>query len=160
MTLPSSSVYSLRPPLGCGRPWAISACTAFSLLLAAGVQGRRVARGMPAQIRHRPPQPLDHRVEDPPQLREVRLLAQHVQKPRDVPGVGNVLGPLDADEPTQGFVSPQFRQGGHEARMPQGDPQQHHAPGDMHGAVVAAAAAMPPQPFEELGIGDRRPGTS
>jgi hypothetical protein len=39
--------------------------------------------------------------------------------------------------------------------MPQGDPQQHDTPGDMNRTVIAAAATMLPQPFEESGIGNR-----
>ena len=38
--------------------------------------------------------------------------------------------------------------------MPQDDSQQDDSPSDLHRAIVASVATMPPQPLQELGIGD------
>ena len=95
------------------------------------------------------PSRCDHRVEDPPQLRTVRLLAQHVQEPRDVPSLGNVLFLFDADQPPQGLVAARVRPAWprmltcRRAIRSSSDAPERHAPGNRCGRGRDAAAALP-----------------
>ena len=120
---------------------------------AAGVECRGVARGVAAQVGHGHAQLLHQGRENAVQLRAMRLFPQHQQEPRDVVALGHVGFAFRADELPQGRVPPQLAQQGFAIGVPQGDLQDEHAPQHMHGILVAAAAAMPPQPFQQLGVG-------
>jgi hypothetical protein len=71
----------------------------------------------------------------------MRFLAERIEEPRDIPTLGNVLFPCNADEPPQGLVSPEFGKRGLDVPMPQGDSQQNNTPGDMHRAIIASATS-------------------
>ena len=101
-----------------------------------------------AQVRHGQPQPLDHRVEDPPQLGKMGLLAQHVEESRDVPSLGNGRFLFDADQPPQGLVAARFAERGLDssraagrsatARLPTA-----HGPGSRRGLGRGTGGASP-----------------
>jgi hypothetical protein len=112
------------------------------------VQRRGIARRILAQVRYDRSQPLHQRVEDAPQLRTVRLLAERVEEPRDIPAFGNAPFLFDADEPPQRLVALKLRQRGLDAHVPQGDAQQNNPPGDIHRTIIASASAMLPQPIQ------------
>jgi hypothetical protein len=80
----------------------------------------------------------------------MRLLAQDVQEPGDVPLLGDFPLRLDADQATELGIAAEFDQAGLEVRVSQQGRQQDDSPQGIEGIVVATAAA--PQPFEELGI--------
>ena len=152
---PRRRVYSFLPPLGCGRPSAISA---FAALL---VSLRRACKAVesPAVSLPKSGTASPSRWIIASKIRrnseQVRLLAQ---ARRGTARCSNVLGTSSSFSMPisrrRASLRSQFRQRGLDAHVPQGDPQQKHAPGDMHRVIVASAAAMPPQPFQQLGVGD------
>ena len=153
VTLPSSSLYSLRPPLACGNPSSISSWAAFSGLRRAD-RARGVAGGVAAQVGDRDAQALDQDIEDLLEERAMRLLAEHFLEPRDVPRLGHAGFRLDADEPAQALVAAQFGEHGLGGDVPQRDPQDDDAPEDGHGVVVAALAPSGTERVEQLAIGE------
>ncbi len=119
------------------------------------MQRRRVPGRVLTQVRHRPAQRADHRIEHLPHLRAVWFSAQNLQKPRDVPSLGNVPLGGDPDQRPQAGIAAQLSQAGFETDVPQDNPQQHDAPQDMHRVIIAAPVTMGPQPLQELGVRDR-----
>jgi hypothetical protein len=61
---------------------------------------------------------------------------------------------FNADQPPQGLVTVQFSERGLETHVSQGNPQQQDSPQDMDRVVVAAAAAVLAEHFEQVGIWD------
>ena len=118
-------------------------------------QRRGVSRRIPPQVGHDLAQPLDHLIEYRFQFQAVRFLAEHIEEPRQVPSLGNLVGGLQADQFGQRRVTTQFRQAGFESRVPQSDGQKHHAPQGTHGIIIASLAAGGFQSFDEFGVGDR-----
>ena len=86
----------------------------------------------------------------------MRLLAEHLLEPRDVPGLGHAGFRLDADEPAQALVAAQFGEYGLGGDVPQGDPQDDDPPEHRHGVVVAALAPGAAERVEQLAIGQGR----
>ena len=86
----------------------------------------------------------------------MRLLAEHLLEPRDVPGLGHAGFRLDADEPAQPVIAAELGEHGLGGDVPQGDPQDDDPPEDMHRVVVAALAAGAAERVEQLGIGQGR----
>ena len=84
----------------------------------------------------------------------MRLLAEHLLEPRDVPWLGHAGFRLDADEPAQALVAAQFGEHGLGGDVPQGDPQDDHPPEHGHRVVVAALAPGGAERVEQLAIGE------
>jgi len=72
-----------------------------------------------SEILHDFAQPPNHHVEDCLHQPTVRLLTQHLLKPRHVPLLGNPLFRDNPDHPPQPLVATQLRQTGFDCRMPQ-----------------------------------------
>jgi len=75
------------------------------------------------------------------------------KKPANVPFLGNLLLPVDADQPPQRLVAAKLSQAALERRMPQQGRQQHHTPQHMNRIVVAPFAPGTAQRLQQLAVG-------
>jgi hypothetical protein len=87
------------------------------------------------------------------QERAVRLLAERVLEPGDVPRLGDAGLGVDADEGAESGVSAEFAEHGLGVDVPQDVPQDDDPPEDVDGIVVSAFASGVSQGIEELGVG-------
>src|SRR5262249_37271255 len=123
-------------------------------LLAPRREGRGVAGGRPAQVADGGAEATDQHIEDLLQERAVRLLAERLLESRDVPGPGHAVLRLHADEAAQAVVAAELGEHGLGGDVAEGDAQDHDAPEEVDGVVVAPLAAGLAERVEELGIGE------
>lgn len=84
----------------------------------------------------------------------MRLPAEGLLEARQVPLGRDFLFGLDADEPAEGFVAPQFSQAGFGVGVPQGEGQHDDAPQDVHGIVIASLAPGVAERLQQPGVGE------
>src|SRR5262249_12654739 len=108
----------------------------------------------PPEVEDHHAQALDQHIEDSLQEGAMRLLAEHLLEPRDVPGFGYTPFRLDADESAQALIAAELGEHGLGGDMPQRDPQDDDAPEHVDGVIVPAFAARRAQRVEQLAIGE------
>jgi hypothetical protein len=107
----------------------------------ARVQRGGITGGVTAEVGHGAAQGPGQGVEALAEGGQMRLLAERVGEPRQVPAVGDLVLGGDVDEPAQRGIAMQFLQAGVEGGVPKEDRQEHDAPESGDGIVVAAVSA-------------------
>ena len=121
--------------------------------LGPGVERRRIAGPVAAEVGHSDAQALDQMVKEGAEVGQAGRWAHDVEEAREIPVVGNLVGGSDVQQSAQGG-GVQFGQGVVAKSVAEGNGPQQNAPPAWPGKVMASLAAGGLESVEERLIRD------